>query len=488
MADKEVSCRITILDVNEVPIVGADVRLNLTRSITDINGRVLASTIVPTGTTLKVWHPSYVGETVIFFDDFRTGKYSNPLLRRVPSQNLVTLTLTLACYTSAPIKDLSFSEFTARAKRKDDVGAVIAEKASPTTLQYRDSNLFAHPLRLANKTLTPTPPLTPSNLQQNFGWDRFSTTQTSSSISPSSHGRIYWLTSHVSLLSPHPFAVNIWSPNFPTSTTPPSTIDIIFFYTPSTEWATATYPYGVVMFKPDPPPDIAPFPDQSYMAVGNRYMQKDREHQLVYPLAALDRKAVLIMPMSNKGKWDAVLSKEGVWRLCKEVIAFLHRENRFSSLGVAAERGVLSSKAKAGGSLRDYESGGPRLSDFGARPKIGKMVVGFFSAGAFPAKWMMEEGSDTLVNALKNRRGELQNKYGAFANNDAFVKFNSALWGCRSGSGDAEGDWLKDMSEAWKETWDMDGFHVRELKKGCFRQYLAQVSGADQQVASGEGR
>lgn len=306
-----------------------------------------------------------------------------------------------------------------------------------------------------------------------LGWERFNCT--SLYIDPTRHGRLFWIESKQSAASSQALSAIVWSPNL-TSKTSVASLDVIFFYCPSTGKQVAAYPYGLVMFKNDWETADQARPDQSYMSVGSRYLQK--EHGMIYPLIARKSNAVIIMPINRKGAWDPFTAQEGVWRLCKEVCLFLHRECRTSSLGEAALAGERTERC--GGSLRAYGVDSPEAKDFGPPPSIRKLVVSYFSAGSNGAQscldfWSLE---DALV------REGARKQYGKEITSDnAAAKFSAKLWGCNNpmsilaptmpssaANSLSQLDPKSAFTQSWTELWDIDGF-----RGGAWPYYLAQL-------------
>jgi hypothetical protein len=459
MSGSNITVRITISDVNNDPITGANVSVQQQQAITDINGQVtFTPPDSPDSITLQVRHPDYISEFVTFSGNVILSTHNNPLLRRSAPLEAPALSVILGRYAPSPVKLIEEPLFTTLAKAKSDIGGVIGEridaKSSDSPLQYRNTWMFKNQTTCANTTLTPDPDV---SVDKKAGWQRINSVDLPE-IEPLQHGRLFWLQSQVSAASPKPWVALVWSPNF-TGPSPTTSVDMMFFYTPSTDWVVAKYPYGVVMFKDDKKPKDPPVPDQTYMSIGNKYSWE--QMAMVYSLIARNRNAVLIIPMSERGHQDPMLAQEGVWRLCKEVMLFLHREHRFSNIGMKlAESTVLQPRIRAGATLRDYGFIAPRALDFGPIPTIRKLVVGCFSAGASPAKWMMEPENWSLDESLRNLRSKWVSKYGStWINKDAFAAFPDRLWGCSSPREARVPERKAQFHQAWTEWWDMDGFN-----------------------------
>jgi hypothetical protein len=149
------------------------------------------------------------------------------------------------------------------------------------------------------------------------------------------------------------------------------------------------------------------------------------------------------MPICKHGDWGPFASGEAMLRLLREVSVFLHRQARTSSLGVRPPSD--NPDELAGPNLRRF--GIPLTApDFGKVPTVGRVAVSAFSTGAVALKTLM---TDRAWNTA----------------------LGSAMWGVPSGNGpDPRTVW----STAWRELWDMDGFHP---DTGGWNPYLDQLKG-----------
>lgn len=309
-------------------------------------------------------------------------------------------------------------------------------------MSYRDTALYPALVECPSATLTPSLEAD----DKAMGWKRLNH-EAIAIDSPENYGRLFCILSQMSSASPQPQILYIWSPNL-TSEKPAKELDMIFFYRPSTEEYTAKYPFGVGI------PPGQTIPQQAYPGVGSNYMQNYDGPALIYPLIARQRKAIIVLPISERGTWDPFLAQEGVWRMCKEACLFLHCECRTSAMYVS----LLNSdkyKARAGASLRDISLNQVQAIDFGQPLGLRKIAIGFFSQGCQPAKSVMTYYS--LSSVLTPRT--------PMTSQNASSSFPAKLWGC--GHLRAE-----DFKPIFSEIWDVDGFH---LTTGGWSTYLAQL-------------
>lgn len=324
--------------------------------------------------------------------------------------------------------------------------------------------MFYHSLRCAEPTLTPgvdlkapqdkrPKPKPKPKPDTSYGWDRFR--HVPINVDPSKNGRLLWVEAKTGTTpQAQTMSAIVWSPNF-TSDQPAASIDMIFYYCPSTDKQVAAYPYGLVMVKDDGQKESEARPDQSYMSVGSRYMQK--EHGIIYTLIARRSNAIIIMPLNKKGAWDPFTAQEGVWRFCQEIALLLHRECRTSSLGAKAS-GSNTQRDRCGGSLRDIRASSPEATTFGQPPTIRKLAIAFFSAGAYGAKSCMDFWS--LESSLAVKGGAASRQIGEIVSDGALQRFSAKLWGCENSMALRDSRRKDAFTNAWTEIWDIDGFHA----------------------------
>lgn len=446
------TCFVDVLDANDDPIQGVSVFVHQSQGLTNLEGKTTISVLAaPYNIRVTAFHPCYVRENAQFSGSIFSGSYDNALVQRSlgPQAGDVNLILRLGRFASAPTRILSDEDFLAQAKKKQDIGGVVIEplQGRPGEMSYRNTLMYPEHVKCANMTLTPSPEADTKAM----GWGKLNH-ETVPVDSPENYGRLFYILSQKSAASPQPLILYIWSPNL-TSEQPVKEFDIIFFYHPSTGEYTAKYPFGVGI-----PPEQS-IPAQAYPALGSNYMQNHGGPALIYPLIARQRKAIIVFPVSNQGTWGPFLAQEGVWRMCKEVSFFLHRECRTSSM-YTSSLSTDKYKARAGASLRDISLNGVRATDFGQPPRIRKIVIGFFSEGCRPAKSVLDYyslSSAPLPEAPKTSKKA--------SNKGASSSFPANLWGCPHL--DAE-----DFKPIFLELWDMDGFHP---DTGGWSAYLGQL-------------
>ncbi|KAI9846358.1 MAG: hypothetical protein M1837_004211 [Sclerophora amabilis] len=423
------NCKITALDANGQPIAGANITLDESYSVTPLNGTVQLLTVRPERSTLTVYHPDYVRETVHFSGTITGGEWDNALLEVQPEIRVdeATLTIRLGRCILAPTSEISGEDMIALAQKKGDVRGVVVGRLDrdPKRKAYREHKHNSKPVEVAAPILIPEnyPP------EEAAGWRRFETRppavpndskSTKPLVEVVDEGRFLWLMYPHKPSGPQ-YAVLVWSPNLPLKD-PPPTLDMILFYPPTTEQDSYSvpYPFGVQMFTPKDP-------DQPYMSLGIKYLGE--ENGFYYQLIAQRRSAVLIMPICNYGDYGPFTRGEGVLRLCREVSLLLHRERRTTKLSLPSTLGGLDpAYTLAGASLRDF----PFLlysSASSAPPQVGSIALSFYSNSARPVKSLMPSSSYPIKDS----------------------RFPKPLFGCP----DPEQIWRS----TWRELWDMDGFH-----------------------------
>jgi hypothetical protein len=437
---------VTVLDANGEPIQAVQVALNFYHDTTNAAG--VAHFLAPseagrppafvTEYIITFFHPDYVREQVNFEHHLQDSKYNNPLLERTVTSDdshghvKLFFTMCLGRYSSAPTKRMPDSEMTALAQRKGDVGAVWLDPQDGK-LTYRGSFFYRQQVELAEQFLAPKVP-PPADAA---GWRRFNSAPATSGLDPQNEGRFYWILCPASN-QPDQMAALVWSPNIKQNA-PPKSLDMVVFYSPSTgDYPPKYYPFGCVMRTGN---DQPPQPDQSYMGLGQKYLE--REFCFLYQLIGRKKSAVIVMPICKHGAWNQFLAAEGVFRLCREVCLFLHRECRTSNMSLSSVGGVDPNVARAGASLRSPGAGYSALG-FGSPPSPGILAVSFFSFGAAPAKQVMRYWS--LAESLQSATAkDMVSK--------AAQSISAKLWGCPDAA--AQNAFVS----TWREWWDMDGFH-----------------------------
>lgn len=404
-----------VLDANGLPITGATcVASGGPTATTDANGSATTTTTAGGG-SFSFQHPLFVREDVVFAD-IQTGQWNNSLVGRVAvSASAVTLQVTMGKVAVAPTVEITEGQASALALARADPAGVLLFRPPgfpATTRAYRFQWNATVAIRVAQQRLLPAS--APAAGMR--GWDRFQTT-TSPPIPMADRGRFFWLVYPQS--GPSQFVAAIWSPNVPAPQPLPA-LDFAVFLSPHTQAYTAKYPYGLLPAGSNPA-------DQQYMSLGAKYLLA--EFGFAAEIAAAGFPTTLVMPICRQGDWGPFASGEGLLRLLREVAVFLHRECRTSNLGTS-QPGYDVNYRLAGGSLRSGT--GIRDSYFGPVPPVGKIALSFFSTGAAPAKTAM--GSGGLPHG-----------------------YASADWGVPSGgSGSSFADIWK---QAFREVWDLDGFH-----------------------------
>jgi hypothetical protein len=430
-------CRIIVLDTNGAAIVGANVVLDNQTAVTGTDGIARLITAVEQDNTLAVWHLQYIDERVQFDGSISAGKWNNALMRREVQSGQIVLTIRMGRCAVATTIMMEGKEIDGLALKNGDAKNAllwVSIRARPRRA-YRGHLLDSKPIELAERIIIPEMPPKP----EMAGWRRFKSVIADPFVEIMDTGRFFWLLYSNRPQEPQ-YAVLVWSPNIYRDK-PLDALDMVVFYSPHTASYTAKYPFGVVRFQN--PSDKSYISDQSYMSLGKKYLQE--EFGFVYNLAGRKREAVMVMPICSKGNWGPFMSGEGLFRLCREVALFLHRECRTSNLSLAGVGGVDPMITLAGGSLR---SPGASIwaSDFGVPPPPGRLAISFFSTGADAVKALMRSWSLGGV-------------------------FTQRYWGCPRGSG--LGDPENMFRESWQELWDMDGFHP---DTGGWPAYLDQLN------------
>jgi hypothetical protein len=202
-------------------------------------------------------------------------------------------------------------------------------------------------------------------------------------------------------------------------------MEIILFYSPSTDKYLNKYPFGVSSAAVKPPSHI-----QRYMLQGERYTQNESGFNLRPGRKTADSRHDHANVQSRQV--GSVHIRRRGFRLCREVLLFLHRECRTSNLSLSSVGGVDPQIIQAGGSRRS-PCIGYRSSNFGKPPRPGGLVVSFLSSGSAPAKNIMSHWSLPQANPK--------------------TEAIDRIWGCSDQDADAT------FVKSWQEIWDMDGFH-----------------------------
>ncbi|MDJ0344433.1 hypothetical protein QMK19_21045 [Streptomyces sp. H10-C2] len=412
----------------------AMVVLDSTTAVTGPDGTITLDRDPATGRTLVVSHPFHVTERVEFRGGIRQGTWNNALVQRTAAAERTLLTVRLGRCAAAPTVLMPDQEVAKLAAAGGDPHAAILFKPPrhPDLSAYRYHWHDPLAVELAEPVLLPdkAPP------SGTVGWRRFQSKPAQPPADTAALGRFFWLLYPAAPADPQ-YAVAVWSPNI-NHGTPLDALDMVVFYTPHTGAYSARYPFGITK-------GASPG-DQAYMSLGTKYLMQ--EYGFAYNLAARRRQAVAVMPICKAGDWGPFTSAEGLFRLCREVALFLHRECRSSNLGLTTLGGLDRTMWLAGGSLRS-PGAGVWASDFGVPPRPGRVVVSGFSTGIAPVKSVM--GKWTLQG------------------------FPQRYWGCptspgASGGGSAEAA----FGAAWQEVWDLDGFHPAT---GGWANYLDLLGG-----------
>jgi hypothetical protein len=416
---------LTTVDANRYPIKGARIESGLGVSMTDSRGVVTYPVAVTTARPLrlKVTHPSYVTEEVVFAEDLRGGTWNNSLVTREVAGPDVKLQIQLGCLDTAPTLLVEDRDLAAQFARQKDPVAALTFHRDPITVAYREQWLPTQTIRVAKSTLLPTGPVPDTAT----GWDRFATD--SVMVNLTNAGRFFWLTYPQQPPSSGlpGFAVAVWSPTLPDER-PVEALDIVVLFSPTTAGKPqfrTSYPFGLIQ--------DGGHIYQPYMLLGKRYVTD--EFYYAYQLAARGNQAILVMPICAAGDWGPFRYGEGLLRLLREVAVFVHAQYRTSRLAEAHNKdkpGRLE-----GASTRHREDYRVLSSDFGRTPQIGKVAVSFFSNGYEPVSTLL---GGAVGWPLDPRR------------------FGSELWGVAASGG---ADPSKAWDTSWLELWDMDGYHPK---------------------------
>lgn len=406
-----VTCTVLARDVNGLPIANAMVSLGGASGGTDPGGRWSTTlTSPPPYPMITVTHPAYVTERVGTAGDLRTEAWGNALASRTVAGDDVTFTVTLGRLDTCPTAELSDDQVKQVMKQKgrDPHTALLWRPPKyPSIRAYTGQWNDQLDCYVAEEELLAATPIDPAAR----GWAQFLHRLVKNPVA--ALGRFYWLT-YPSPQTDQMHTVAVFSPNF-AKPTPVSTLDFAVFYSPKTLDYAATYPYGLVN-------DASPL--QEYFNLGKKYLLD--EFYFVAQLLARRSRAVTVMPIVKGDDWGPVNTGEGLLRLLREVAAFLHRQCRTSVQGVRPP--TDNPDELCGPNLRTFQRA-VWSTDFGPVPPVGAVAVSGFSTGIEPVK-----------NVMKN-----------FA-----VAQGTVMWGVPSvGGTDAQRIW----NLAFRELWDLDGFH-----------------------------
>jgi hypothetical protein len=411
---------VVVTDVNGAPIEGAVVQINgAAPSITDRIGTITTTVWTPsTNFLMTVTHPYFVTERVEFRADVSQGEWDNALVRRTVTPTDVRLDVRLGRCAVVPTALVPEAELDKMAASGGDPHAALLFKPPrfPNRLAYRFQWNDALSVELAEEILLPSSP-PPSG---SVGWRRFQSKPAAPPADVAALGRFFWLLYPTRPADPQ-YVVAVWSPNI-NADKPLSTIDLVVFFSPHTSTYSARYPFGLAK-------GVKPA-DQQYLSLGKKYLLE--EYGFAYELIARRRQAVIVMPICMKGDWGPFSSQAGLYRLCREVVLFLHRECRTSSLAMTQPGGLTPSVRLAGGSLR-MPGIGIWSSDFGPIPECGRIAISGFSTGIAAVKSVM-----TMWPADGRR-------------------FSERYFGCPRGANLQ--DPAASFNASFQELWDLDGYH-----------------------------
>ncbi|WP_344615264.1 carboxypeptidase-like regulatory domain-containing protein [Dactylosporangium salmoneum] len=407
-----VTCTVRVQDVNGRPVAGAQVVvLGGPSGAADAAGRWSAAlTPPPAIPQVVVTHPAYVQERVAFAGDLRTEPWDNALVQRAVAGDDVTLTVTLGRLDTCPVVELNAEQIKAVMQQpgRDPHAALLWRPPKyPNVRAYTGHWNDQLDCYVAEADLLPEKPVA----AEARGWAQFH--HHLEPVRVDALGRFYWLR------YPAPQAdgmhtVAVFSPNLG-SPDPLSQLDFVLFYSPNTSSYSAAYPYGLVN-------DASPF--QQYFDLGKKYLLD--EFYFVAQLLARKKRVVTVMPIVHGTDWGPLTTGEGALRLLREVAAFLHRQCRTSAAGVRPPGD--NPDELCGPNLRTLARAVFRPG-FGPVPPVGGVAVAGFSTGIDPVKQVMR----------------------AFP-----VAQGTALWGVPSLDGT---DALRVWNTAFRELWDLDGFH-----------------------------
>ena len=410
-----INCTVTVIDANDAPLSGAQVALGAQRGVTDQAGRWSTPVADPTvAAQLQVSHPYHVTEIDSYGADIRTAPGMNPLVSRALVGPDVAFTVRLGRADTVPGREFTPEEIATI------LGSKGARDAHEAILWQWPGNPKVHTYQghwNTTRTVTrarPVPLAATLPVGAPEGWARFE--HDTVDVNLAALGRFYWLRYPAQPSQPQ-HLVAVWAPHL-SNPAPLDALDFVVYYSPHTAEYTPTYPYGLVG---------TTAPIQQYFELGKKYLLD--EFYFIFELLAWRNRSVVVMPICNHGDWGPWGSGEAVLRLLREVSVFLHRQGRTSSVGIRPAD-ANSPEELAGPNLRRFGLS-RSAADFGKVPAVGKVAVSAFSTGADPLKKLMND---------RNFNTDL----------------GSALWGVPAGSAT---DPRRVWAAAWRELWDMDGFH-----------------------------
>jgi hypothetical protein len=455
------SCLVIVLDANDNAIESAVVTLDGETQVTNSDGMVQPFTVKPLPShLLEVEMKSYVKESVTFNGALHIASWNNSLVSRMLTPYRTELIIRLGRLIAAPTERKTDAEVKAMAKVQQNAEKVII---SPNGLSGYRNILRDLSIWRVESDLLPSAPPPPTKV----GWEKFSGVEVIPAVEAGRKGRfILLLNNDDPMAQPsnqRTFAVAVWSPNIDQDT-PLASMDMIVFFSPTTYglFPGVKYPFGMGYLPPRPDHPGPRKAAQCYLAVASSYLLDF--YCFVYMLAARGRQAVVVMPLDNNGDRGPYDTGEGLFRLCREVSLFLHRECRTSSKGYLA---LTSDLIHCGGTLRGLETGGIFADNFGLPPKPGRVAVSGFSNAV--GGWMktIRRSKKTVKVLQKGVLIQLMSRWGLSAT------YEQRFWGCPHNSlgspSDREPEDL--WQEAWRELWDMDG-----SQPGGWRNYLARVN------------
>jgi hypothetical protein len=416
-----ITCTVLVRDVNGTPITNAMVSLGGVSGGTDPDGRwstVLAQP--PTVPLIVVTHLAYVTERVAVAGDLRTDTWDNALARRTVAGDDVTFTVTLGRLDTCPTVELTADQIKSlmEQKARDPHAALLWRPPKyPNVQAYTGHWNDQLDCYVAEEDLLPSAPIDSSAR----GWAQFHHRLVKNQVD--ALGRFYWLT-YPAPQSDQMHTVAVFSPNF-SKPTPVSKLDFVLFYSPNTGSYTAAYPYGLVN---------KDNPFQQFFDLGKKYLLD--EFYFVAQLLARRSRAITVMPIVKGTDWGPVNSGEGVLRLLREVAAFVHRQCRTSAAGVRPPND--NPQELCGPNLRTVNRA-VFSTDFGPVPPVGAVAVSGFSTGIEAVKQVMRTFP---------------------------VSQGTTMWGVPSVGG---ADALRVWNQAFRELWDLDGFHP---ETGGWPEYL----------------
>jgi hypothetical protein len=449
-----------VVDANDVPITDAFVGFDGVFRPVGLDGTCLIG--MGQGHVITVQAPSYIKETINFQGAVDSTEWDNPLLWRTSVNDRIELTVHLGRLEVVRTTQLTQPEIDAAGAIRGDLrGCLLGDLPATPGHVYHAQRLPAAKAEFVDSPLLPEPGPAPGAI----GWDAFNSHNADPPVDPSVKGRFFYLLHRGAaggrVENRKRYCVAVWSPDISQVNTV-SAVDMIVFFSPSTlikGFESTPYPFGAFQAKANVPGT------QPYMDLATRYMLS--QFAFIYQLLAQrkngkDRNAVIVMPLSPSGSWGPYASGEGIFRLCREVAVFLHREGRTGNS--RALRGPDQSPNRvrdeewfSGGSLRN-QNFGIFGSNAGLPPKPGRIVLSGFSAGISVVKTIMTRWS--LPVPPKAREPPF---------------FEQRHWGCLKDPGEGSEQPEATWRRAWRELWDLDGQHSAD--SGSWENYMDKLNG-----------